>query len=110
MTDKPDLGPGAFRSAVVQSATRIVLVFWALLSFGPLGGLMQGGGPFRIGVNIAFLLTGFYGMLAAIAFLKWLSGDPHRKLFGPDWQWSQPIAAYAAVWCVFYLIYLQMPR
>jgi hypothetical protein len=86
-----------------------VLLLWSLLSFGPLAGLVTGGGPFRIAINVLFLATSLWGVLSAFVFMRWLtrSRSTRDDLFALNRIWLAP---YAGVWSVLYLVFVFTPR
>jgi hypothetical protein len=109
MSQNSRFDPAEVRRTIADFIAIPVLIFWALFSFGPLVGLIQGGSVFRTGLNIGFLLTGLYGLLAGAFFVKWLMWSGLRNTPGPSLN-RYYMAAYGGVWSIFYLIFVQMPR
>jgi hypothetical protein len=100
------LAPAAIRRALIDFAALPIIAFWALLSFGPFVGLVRISEPFRYAVNVLFLLTSLWGVLAGAVFLKSLMW--RGAAFG-DGSTSYRLwfAIGGAVWCAAYLVFIQ---
>jgi hypothetical protein len=109
MTEKARLNPNEVRRAATDFVVIPVILFWALLSCGPFVGLVRIAEPFRYGLNVAFLATSLWGVLAGAIFLKSLMWSDMRFRSGLGINRAY-LAAGGAVWCVFYLIFVMTPR
>jgi hypothetical protein len=109
MEPKSRLSQEEIRGTLVDLAAIPILLFWALLSLGPVAGLMQGGEALRMALNVFFFATGLYGVLSGAVLLKALMWS-HRRFesgLGLKRVW---LAGYGAVWCILYLVFVMTPR
>jgi hypothetical protein len=81
-----------------------VILFWGGLSLMPLGMLFSGDvTTLRYWINVFFLGTGLWGVLAVYLFARLLMWSEVRGTFD---QPSRVVAvAFAGVWCVLYLAF-----
>lgn len=94
------------RRTITDFVVLPVLMFWALMSLGPIAGLMRISDPLNYGVNIAFLITSLWGVLSAALVLRFL------MVRGVVIELAQGtirvrLAIFGAVWCVAYLMFLR---
>jgi hypothetical protein len=108
MDNKPTLDSAEVRRTVTDFIAIPVLIFWALLSFGPFGGLMQGGGPFRVTLNLFFLATGLWGVLLGVLIIKGLMWSHYRNMAMSGFNRTM-LAVYGGVWSVLYLVFIRTP-
>jgi hypothetical protein len=103
------LSQDRIRSTLFDLAAVPILSFWALLSLGPIAGLMQGGGALRMALNLFFLATGLYGVLGGAIVFKALTWSHLRFQSGLGLKriW---LAGYGAVWSILYLVFIMTPR
>jgi hypothetical protein len=108
MTEPSKLDPAAIRGTLADMVAVPVLGLWGLLSFGPFVGLMRGGDPLNTAFDMVFLLTGLWGLLAGAVVLKTLlwSGMRNQPGLGLNRNY---LTIYGALWCAFYLIFVQTP-
>jgi hypothetical protein len=110
MENQSKLDPAAVRKTIIDVVAIPVILFFGLMSLGPLAGVfMQGGDVLRIGINIAFLLTSLYGIVTGALVVKALMWSDLRVQGGLGFD-RLKLAVYGGVWTVIYLIYLQMPK
>jgi hypothetical protein len=97
------------RKTVIDMVVVPLLIAWFVFSNGPLVSLATGGlAPMRLGLNVFFLATSFWGLLGGyflIRGLMWKGTAPQGNGINRTY-----LGAYAGVWCALYLIFVQMPR
>jgi hypothetical protein len=104
--EKPEISLRAARTMAIDMAAFGVLMLFALLSLGPVGGLFRGGGVQKTIVNGAFLATSLWGLLLGFAVVRWLMSSEYRgRAFEIN---RRQAAAYGLIWCCAYLIYVQV--
>jgi hypothetical protein len=110
MDNPSKLDSAAVRKTITDVVAVPVILFFGLMSLGPLAGVfIPGGDALRIGINIAFLLTSLYGVITGALIVKALMWSDLRVRSGLGLD-RLKLAVYGGVWTVIYLIYLQMPN
>jgi hypothetical protein len=97
------------RKTVADLVIVPLVLAWFIFSNGPLVSLATGGlAPMRLGLNVFFLLTGFWGLLGGYFLMRammWKGTSPQGGGINRTY-----LGAYAGVWCVLYFIFIYMPR
>ena len=85
-----------------------VVLAWFIFSNGPLVSLATGGlPPMRLGFNVFFALTGFWGVLGGYLVMRTLMWKGTAPTGGFNRNY---LGVYAGAWCVLYFIFVYMPR
>ncbi len=99
----------AMRKTLADMVIVPLVLAWFVFSNGPLVSLATGGlAPMRLGFNVFFLATGFWGLLGGffvIRGLMWKGTSPKSSGINRNY-----LGAYAGVWCVLYFVFIYMPR